>query len=64
MDKSPAQRRTSVFTQSLLEALGEAEQIARQTRLTREAFMENFIGAVRVPALKIGRFEFTSATEF
>jgi PmbA protein len=52
------------FTQSLLEALGEAEAIARQTMLTREAFLENFIGGIRVPALKIGRFEFTSATEF
>ena len=52
------------FTQSLLEALGQAEKIARETRLTREAFMENFIGGIRVPALKIGRFEFTSATEF
>jgi len=46
------------FTQCLLEAVGQADKIAR------EAFMENFIGAVRVPALKIGSFAFTSATEF
>ena len=30
----------------------------------REAFMENFIGGIRVPAVKVGRFAFTSATEF
>jgi predicted Zn-dependent protease len=52
------------FTQSILQALGESEIIGRETRLTREAFMENFIGGVRVPALKIGEFAFTSATEF
>jgi PmbA protein len=52
------------FTQSILEALSEAEQIGGETKLTREAFLENFIGGIRVPALKIGRFAFTSATEF
>jgi len=52
------------FTQSILEALSEVEMICRETKLTREAFMENFIGGMRVPALKIGRFAFTSATEF
>jgi PmbA protein len=52
------------FTQSLLEALGQAQGISRETKLTRECFMENFIGGIRAPALKIGGFQFTSATEF
>lgn len=52
------------FTQSLLEAFGQAEEIAGETMLTREAFLESFIGGIRVPALKIASFEFTSATEF
>lgn len=52
------------FTQSILEAFAEAEQIGREAKLTREAFMENFIGGIRVPALKLRRFAFTSATEF
>jgi len=52
------------FTQSILEALGEVEQITQETKLTREAFLENFIGRIRVPALKLRRFAFTSATEF
>jgi PmbA protein len=52
------------FTQSILEAFGEAEQIGREAVLTREAFLENFIGGYRVPALKLCRFAFTSATEF
>ena len=52
------------FTQSILEAFAEAEQIGRDAKLTREAFLENFIGGVRVPALKLKRFAFTSATEF
>jgi len=52
------------FTQSILEALSEVEMIGQDTKMGREAFMENFIGGIRVPALKIGRFTFTSATEF
>jgi PmbA protein len=52
------------FTQNILEALGETHLIGQETKLTREAFMENFIGGFSVPALKIARFEFTSATEF
>jgi PmbA protein len=52
------------FTQSILGALAEAEQIGQETKLTREAFLENFIGGIRVPAVKVGRFAFTSATEF
>ena len=52
------------FTQSILEALSGVEMIGRETKLTRGAFMESFIGGMRVPALKIGRVAFTSATEF
>jgi len=52
------------FTQSILEALSGVERIGRDSKIGREGFMENFIGGVRVPALKIGRFTFTSATEF
>lgn len=52
------------FTQSILEALAEVEMIGRDTKMGREAFMENFIGGIRVPALKIRRFTFTGTTEF
>jgi predicted Zn-dependent protease len=52
------------FTQSILEALGETEQVGQDTKLTREAFFENFIGGIRVPPVKLLRFAFTSATEF
>ncbi len=52
------------FTQSILEALSDVRMIGRETKMGREAFMENLIGGIRVPALKIGRFTFTSATEF
>ena len=52
------------FTQSILEALSDVQMIGRETRMGREAFMENLIGGTRAPALKIGRFTFTSATEF
>jgi PmbA protein len=52
------------FTQSILDALSAVELIGRDTKIGREGFMENFIGGVRVPALKIGSFTFTSATEF
>lgn len=52
------------FTQSILEALSDVEMLGQDTKLGREGFMENFIGGVRVPAVKIGRFTFTSATEF
>ena len=52
------------FTQSILEALSEVQMVGRGMKLGREGFMENFIGGVRVPAVKIGRFTFTSATEF
>jgi predicted Zn-dependent protease len=52
------------FTQSILDAFAEAEQIGREAKLTREASLENFIGGVRVPPLKLKSFAFTSATEF
>ena len=52
------------FTQSILEALSDVEMIGHETMMGREAFLENFIGGVRVPALKIGKFTFTSTTEF
>ena len=52
------------FTQSILDALSNVEMISTESRVGREAFMENFIGGLRVPALKIARFTFTSATEF
>ena len=52
------------FTQGILEALSGVEMMCRETKLTRGAFMESFIEGMRVPALKIGRFAFTSATEF
>jgi predicted Zn-dependent protease len=52
------------FTQSILEALSEVHMIGRETKLGREAFMENLIGGIRVPALKIARFTFTSTTDF
>ena len=52
------------FTQGMLEALSGVEMMCRETKLTRAAFMESFIGGIRVPALKIGRSSSTSATEF
>ncbi len=52
------------FTQSVLAALSEIEMIGSETKVGREGFMENFIGGVRVPPLKVSRFTFTSTTEF
>jgi PmbA protein len=51
------------FTQSVLETLSDVQMLGREAKIGREGFMENFIGGVRAPALKIGRFTFTSATE-
>jgi len=48
------------FTQSVLEALNDVEMIGRDTML----LAEDYFGAYRVPALKIGRFRFSGATEF
>jgi predicted Zn-dependent protease len=47
------------FTQNVLEALSNVQMISQGTRLNG-----GFLGAVRVPALCIGRFAFTGATEF
>jgi len=52
------------FTKSILESLSEVEMIGRDPKIGREGFMESFIGGAGAPALKIGRFTFTSATEF
>jgi predicted Zn-dependent protease len=46
------------FNQSILAALGEAEFSAEQTRT------EGYSYGMVVPAAKIARFHFTSATEF
>jgi predicted Zn-dependent protease len=45
------------FTQSILEALSGVAAIGRETRLSG-----GFFGGVRVPALHLRRFRFTSAT--
>jgi predicted Zn-dependent protease len=49
------------FTQSYLDALNEVEMVGNETRL-----LPGFGGVARdsVPALKLGRFAFTGATEF
>jgi predicted Zn-dependent protease len=47
------------FTQSVLDALNAVEAVGRDTALGSE-----FGGAVRVPALRIARFHFSSATTF
>jgi PmbA protein len=47
------------FTQNLLEALCSVQMISKETRLSG-----GFFGAVRAPALCLGRFAFTGATEF
>lgn len=47
------------FTQSVLEALWNVQMIGRDTRLSGSPF-----NAIRVPALCVGRFSFSSATEF
>lgn len=47
------------FTQSVLDALSAVEAVGRDTLLGSE-----FGGTVRVPALRIGRFHFSSATSF
>jgi predicted Zn-dependent protease len=47
------------FTQSVLDALSGVEAVGRDTALGSE-----FGGAVRVPALRLTRFHFSSATSF
>jgi PmbA protein len=49
------------FTQSYLDALASVEMIGRTTKLVRSDFELN---GNHVPALKLGEFEFTGATEF
>ena len=46
------------FTQSYVQALADVEMVGRAARL----FVEEFGGAVRVPALKIKAFNFTGST--
>ena len=47
------------FTQSVLDAFSTVEAVGRDTALGSE-----FGGTVRVPALRLGRFHFSSATTF
>ena len=47
------------FTESYVEALSRVERIGREPKLVREFFSYN-----RVPALKIGSWNFTGATEY
>jgi predicted Zn-dependent protease len=47
------------FTQSVLDALSTVEAVGRETALGTE-----FGGAVRVPALRLGRFHFSSGTTY
>lgn len=47
------------FTQSVLDALDAVEAVGRETVLGSE-----FGGSVRVPAVRIGKFHFSSATSF
>jgi PmbA protein len=49
------------FTQSYLDALASVEMVGRTTKLVRSDFELN---GNHVPALKLGEFEFTGATEF
>jgi PmbA protein len=49
------------FTQGYLEALNQVEMVGRDTRLLIGA---GNIARDRVPALKLGKFRFTGATEF
>lgn len=47
------------FTQSILEALSRVEMVGETTKLEQA-----FLGAIRVPALKIEGFSFTGMTQF
>ncbi len=47
------------FTQSYVDALNKVQMIGRDTKIVREFFAYN-----RVPALKIGAWNFTGATEY
>jgi predicted Zn-dependent protease len=47
------------FTQSYLEAMNQVQMIGRESRV-----LPSFGGSCRVPALKIGAWNFSGATEF
>ena len=47
------------FTQSYLEALNHVDLIGKETKMVREFFAVN-----RVPAIKVGQWRFTGATEY
>ena len=47
------------FTQSVLDALSDVQAIGREPMM-----LQDEVGGTHVPALRIGRFSFTSATEF
>ena len=47
------------FTQNVLDALSTVEAIGREPMM-----LQDEVGGTRVPPLRIGRFSFTSATEF
>jgi predicted Zn-dependent protease len=47
------------FTTSVLEALASVERVGRDDTLT-----EHWLGGIRTPALRVGRFQFTGVTEF
>jgi len=47
------------FTQSVLDALSEVQAIGREPMM-----LQDEVGGTHVPTLRIGRFNFTSATEF
>lgn len=47
------------FTQSMLDALSNVEAVGREAMMLKDE-----LGGTRVPALRIARFNFTSATEF
>jgi len=51
------------FTQSYVDALNAVEAISRETQLVPGALSGGRM-AYRVPALRIGQFTFTSATQF
>jgi len=47
------------FTQSVLDALSDIQAIGREPMM-----LQDEVGGTHVPALRIGRFSFTSATQF
>ncbi|MBI3287021.1 MAG: TldD/PmbA family protein [Chloroflexi bacterium] len=51
------------FTQSILEALAKVSRVGREIKVGR-SFLEDFLGAISVPALRIEEFNFTGTTEF